>query len=86
MTRRGCSGAVVARRHGIAVGDRLEANGRQLRVVGLSRSTGFMLDYVFVTHALLGYAERSTLQPESVGGRPRRRPVSSADRTAQCGW
>lgn len=47
-------GAVVARRHGIAVGDRLEANGGRLRVVGLSRSTGFMLDYVFVTHTGLG--------------------------------
>lgn len=47
-------GAVVARRHGIAVGDQLEANGSRLRVVGLSRSTGFMLDYVFVTHTELG--------------------------------
>jgi putative ABC transport system permease protein len=47
-------GALVARRHGIAVGDLLEASGRALRVVGISRSTGFMVDYVFVTHSALG--------------------------------
>ena len=47
-------GSVVARRHGIGVGDRVDVMGRAMRVVGLSRSTGFMVDYVFVTHAALG--------------------------------
>jgi putative ABC transport system permease protein len=46
-------GSVVARRHGIGVGDRVDVMGRPLQVVGLSRSTGFMVDYVFVTHAAL---------------------------------
>jgi putative ABC transport system permease protein len=46
-------GSVVARRHGIAVGDRIDVMGRAMQVVGLSRSTGFMVDYVFVTHAAL---------------------------------
>jgi putative ABC transport system permease protein len=46
-------GALVARRHGVVVGDLLAANGRRLRVVGTSRSTGFMLDHFFVTHSAL---------------------------------
>lgn len=46
-------GNVLARRHGIRVGDELGVMGHELRVVGLTRSTGFMFDYVFVTHATL---------------------------------
>ena len=45
---------VLARRHGIDVGDRIDVAGARLRVVGLSRTTGFMLSYVFVTHDALG--------------------------------
>jgi putative ABC transport system permease protein len=44
---------VLAKRHGIEVDDRLDVMGRMLRVVGLSRSNGFMLSYVFVTHRAL---------------------------------
>ncbi|HEX6595707.1 MAG TPA: ABC transporter permease, partial [Acidimicrobiales bacterium] len=46
-------GTVLARRHGIRVGDRLDVLGRSLRVVGLSDTNGFMLSYAFVTHAAL---------------------------------
>lgn len=74
-------GALVARRHGIRVGDRIAVMGRQLRVVGTSRSTGFMLDYVFVTHeaidTLLGSTDVTssilvgTSDPSSVSRRLR---------------
>ena len=46
-------GRVVARRHGIDVGDEVNVLGQSLRVVGISNSTGFMTDYAFVTHAAL---------------------------------
>lgn len=46
-------GALVARRHGIGVGDQISVMGTRLRVVGTSDSSGFMLDYVFVTHRAL---------------------------------
>lgn len=46
-------GTVLARRHGIRVGDRVDLMGRPLRVVGLSDSSGYMFAYVFVTHAAL---------------------------------
>jgi putative ABC transport system permease protein len=39
---------VLADRHGIEIGDRLDVGGHRLRVVGTSRTTGFMLSYVFV--------------------------------------
>lgn len=48
------AGALLARRHGIHLGDRLDVAGRSLRVVGLSRTTGFTFDYVFLTHNALG--------------------------------
>jgi putative ABC transport system permease protein len=48
------AGTLLARRHGIHVGDRLDVAGRSLRVVGLSRTTGFMFDYVFLNHTALG--------------------------------
>jgi putative ABC transport system permease protein len=78
-------GAVVARRHGIAIGDRLEVNGRQLRVVGLSRSSGFMLDYVFVTHSVLARmtgAREDTTSFVLVGGN---RPDAVARRLRHAG-
>jgi putative ABC transport system permease protein len=46
-------GRVVARRHGIRVGDQMDVTGQRLRVVGISNSTGFMIDYVFMSHAAL---------------------------------
>jgi putative ABC transport system permease protein len=52
-------GTVLASRHGIDVGDRLDVGGRGLRVVGLSKTTGFMLSYVFVTHGALARAAGS---------------------------
>ena len=43
---------VLADRHGIEVGDRIDVTGTSFRVVGLSADTaGFMTSYVFVTHA-----------------------------------
>lgn len=46
-------GEVLAHRHGIHLGETLPLLGRTFTVVGLSRSTGFMIDYAFVTHAAL---------------------------------
>ena len=44
--------SVLADRHGIAIGDRVDVMGTSFRVVGLSADTaGFMTSYVFVTHA-----------------------------------
>jgi len=74
-------GALVARRHGIRVGDTLQLMGQRLQVVGTSHSSGFMLDYVFVTHraleGLLGSTDRTsfilagTSQPAAVATRLR---------------
>ena len=46
-------GSLLADRHGIHVGDRLDVMGHRLRVVGLAETNGFMMSYVFVTHAAL---------------------------------
>lgn len=46
-------GTVLAQRHGLRVGDRVDVMGQSLRVVGLSDSSGYMFAYVFVTHAAL---------------------------------
>jgi putative ABC transport system permease protein len=44
--------SLLADRHGIKVGERLDVMGTPFRVVGLStQTTGFMTSYVFVTHA-----------------------------------
>lgn len=74
-------GRVLADRHSIRIGDSLEVMGRSLRVVGLSRTTGFMVSYVFVTHAALDGLSASvgrtsfvlvgTTQPDAVAGRLR---------------
>jgi putative ABC transport system permease protein len=79
-------GTVAAHRHGIAVGDRLDVGGRDLRVVGLSRTTGFMMSYAFVTHRALARAAGSpdatsavlvgTDQPSAVAERLRGRGLN----------
>src|SRR5262245_9694501 len=46
-------GSLLADRHGIHVGDRLDIMGHELRVVGRAETNGFMMSYVFVTHAAL---------------------------------
>src|SRR5262245_25756018 len=57
-------GSLLARRHGIEPGDRLELMGRPLRVVGLAETNGFMMSYVFVTYAALGALEAT---PDTTG-------------------
>jgi putative ABC transport system permease protein len=44
-------GSLLADRHGIDVGERLDVMGHPLRVVGRADTNGFMMSYVFVTHA-----------------------------------
>ena len=83
-------GALVARRHGIEVGDTLDVMGQPLRVVGTSDSTGFMLDYVFATHravdALLGSTGQTSFimvrasDPSSVAARLRASGLSVVTR------
>lgn len=46
-------GSLLADRHGIAVGERLDIMGGDFRVVGRAETNGFMMSYVFVTHAAL---------------------------------
>lgn len=46
-------GSLLADRHGIEVGDRLDVMGHALRVVGRADTNGFMMSYVFVTHDAL---------------------------------
>ena len=46
-------GSLLADRHDIDVGDRLDVMGHGLRVVGLAETNGFMMSYVFVTHTAL---------------------------------
>lgn len=71
---------VMADRHGIDVGDRVDVMGTSFRVVGLSSGTaGFMTSYVFVTHAATdalfdapgttSYVLVGTSQPEAVRNR-----------------
>jgi putative ABC transport system permease protein len=50
-------GSLLADRHGINVGDRLNVMGHPLRVVGRAETNGFMMSYVFVTHAALDALE-----------------------------
>jgi putative ABC transport system permease protein len=50
-------GSLLADRHGIGVGDRLDLMGHALRVVGRAETNGFMMSYVFVTHAALDALE-----------------------------
>jgi putative ABC transport system permease protein len=46
-------GSLLADRHGIDVGDDLDVMGHALRVVGRASTNGFMMSFVFVTHAAL---------------------------------
>lgn len=72
-------GTVLAHRHDLRVGDRVDVMGQPLRVVGLSDSSGYMFAYVFVTHAALdrlsgspggtGFVLAGTAEPEVVAQR-----------------
>ena len=74
-------GTVLAKRHRIRVGDRLDVMGESFRVVGLSRSSGYMFPYLFVTHDALGRLSGSpattsfvlvgTARPSEAAGRLR---------------
>ena len=44
-------GQVLAGRHGVEVGDRLDVLGRELTVVGIADADMFMSSFVFMTHA-----------------------------------
>lgn len=62
--------SVLADRHDITVGDRIDVMGRGFDVVGLSSDTsGFMTSYVFVTHAATDqlFAESGTTSYVLVG-------------------
>lgn len=46
-------GSLLADRHGVDVGERLDVMGNQLRVGGRAETNGFMMSYVFVTYDAL---------------------------------
>lgn len=83
-------GTLLADRHGIGVGDRLELMGRGFRVVGLADTNGFMMSYVFVTHRAmdaLGATPGSTsivlagtTEPGAVAARLRAEGLNVLDR------
>ena len=85
-------GSLLADRHGIRVGDRMDVAGHQLRVVGLADTNGFMMSYVFVTHDALAAATASpsttsyilagTANPAAVADRLRRDGLNVLDRSA----
>lgn len=52
-------GQVLAQRHGIDVGDRLEILGRPFNVVGTANADMFMSSFVFMTHAATDQILRS---------------------------
>ena len=53
-------GSLLADRHGIQVGDRIDVMGHPLRVVGRADTNGFMMSYVFVTHAAFDSLESTS--------------------------
>jgi putative ABC transport system permease protein len=59
-------GQVVAKRHGTALGDQLDIMGHPMKVVGVSRTTGFMFDYVFVTHSAFGRMSATPQQTSAI--------------------
>ena len=82
---------VLARRHGIEVGDPVDVAGRSFRVVGLAdHSAGFMIPFVFVTHGLVdqmtGSVDRTsfvlvgTARPSAVAARLRGRGLNVLSR------
>jgi putative ABC transport system permease protein len=83
-------GSLLARRHGIDVGERLDVMGQALEVVGLAETNGFMMSYVFVTHAALGrlgptsdttgFALLGTDEPAAVAQRLRSQGLNVLDR------
>src|SRR6266508_601952 len=85
-------GSLLADRHGIRVGDRLDVMGHGLRVVGLADTNGFMMSYVFVTHAALDALSASpnstsvilvgTAKPAAVAERLRAEGLNVLDRDA----
>jgi putative ABC transport system permease protein len=87
-------GSLLADRHGIHVGDRLAVMGHDLRVVGRAKTNGFMMSYVFVTHAALdalagtpnttSFLLVGTAQPAAVRARLQREGLNvlASDRVA----
>ena len=83
-------GSLLADRHGIHVGDRLDVMGHPLRVVGRAETNGFMMSYVFVTHAALdqlmaapdttSFLVVGTDQPAAVAQRLRAEGLNVLDR------
>ena len=83
-------GTLLADRHGVHVGDHLDVMGHGLRVVGLANTNGFMMSYVFVTHAVLDQLSASptttsfiligTAQPNAVSARLRSEGLNVLDR------
>jgi putative ABC transport system permease protein len=83
-------GSILARRHGVRVGDRLQVMGTSLRVVGLTDGSGYMFAYVFVTHAALDALTGSpgmtnvvlvgTARPDAVTARLRASGLNVLDR------
>ena len=82
-------GSLLASRHGIHVGDRLDVMGHELRVVGEAATNGFMMSYVFVTHGALdalaapdttSYVLVGTRSPHAVAARLQNAGLNVLDR------
>jgi putative ABC transport system permease protein len=83
-------GSLLADRHGIKLGDRLDVTGQELRVVGIADTNGFMMSYVFVTHDALAAATGSptttsyvvigTAEPNAVATRLQAEGLNVLDR------
>ena len=83
-------GSLLADRHRVGVGDRLDVMGHRLRVVGRAATNGFMMSYVFVTHAALdalqaapattGFIVVGTERPVAVQQRLRAQGLNVLDR------
>lgn len=88
-------GSLLADRHGIDVGDRIDVMGHSLRVVGRAETNGFMMSYVFATHAALDAIARTpdttsflvvgTDRPVAVAGRLRSQGLNVLDRDTVAG-
>ena len=78
--------SVLAKRHSIDVGERIDVMDRSFRVVGLSSDTsGFMTSYVFVTHAATDqlFAAQGTTSYVLVGAAD---PAGARDRLRAAGF
>lgn len=88
-------GTVLARRHGIKVGSRLDVMGHSMRVVGLAGTNGYMFSYTFVTHAALDALTGTsgitnmvlvgTSRPDAVAGRLRAEGLNALTRRQVAG-